>query len=554
MRAAVYAGTRNVYQDMIPSMKSLLIHSNVEKIYFLIEDDEFPYELPPEVECINISHQQWFLPETCPNMKNRCSYMVLLRVVFSKIFPHLDRILTIDNDTIVRENISELWDLDLTDYYLAGCPEYKKTTNNHIYINMGLAMLNLKKFRDDGMDDQLLYDLNTYYFNEAEQSAINQACQGHLLVLDSMYNKNNYTSPIVSKEKIMHYAATKGWQNFPLISKYRDIEIVRNQPDKFDLDIIIPHYNDVQGLRATLNSMNYGLANIIVVDDCSTQREGYEELKQEFPLVTFLQTEENGGQGVARQYGIERSSGMFITFIDAGDCLMSKEVLEHVLKTIKEHTQIYVFAYSWLNEENNCQFDDDIGTFPGKIFRREFLESYDIKFGTTKLTSYSNEDRGFMGICNCVLDYMRSYDSLRRYLPIKKVFYFRTTNENSLTHAENFYNYKLLEGLVYNGEHIVKTCKKANIPFRYVMLPITHLMVQLYGAYMKCARDCPELLEKNLINLKYFYHNVYKQYERVNQKALYFYYNKELRWLGSNTSNIYPRVNINRFIGEIKND
>ena len=29
MRAAVYAGTRNVYKDMIPSMKSLLIHSNV---------------------------------------------------------------------------------------------------------------------------------------------------------------------------------------------------------------------------------------------------------------------------------------------------------------------------------------------------------------------------------------------------------------------------------------------------------------------------------------------------------------------------------------------
>ena len=42
-------------------------------------------------------------------MKNRCSYMVLLRAAFPKIFPHLNRILTIDNDTIVRENISELW-------------------------------------------------------------------------------------------------------------------------------------------------------------------------------------------------------------------------------------------------------------------------------------------------------------------------------------------------------------------------------------------------------------------------------------------------------------
>ncbi len=39
MRAAVYCGSCNVYLDMIPSMKSLLIHSNVEKIYFLIEDD-----------------------------------------------------------------------------------------------------------------------------------------------------------------------------------------------------------------------------------------------------------------------------------------------------------------------------------------------------------------------------------------------------------------------------------------------------------------------------------------------------------------------------------
>ena len=49
--------------------------------------------------------------------------MVLLRVVFTKIFPHLDRILTIDNDTIVKHNISELWNLDITDYYFAGTTE-----------------------------------------------------------------------------------------------------------------------------------------------------------------------------------------------------------------------------------------------------------------------------------------------------------------------------------------------------------------------------------------------------------------------------------------------
>ena len=83
MKAAVYAGTKNVYEQMIPSMQSLLIHSDVDKIYFLIEDDIFPYELPAEVECINVSNQTFF-PIDGPNMKNRCSYMVLLRAAFSK--------------------------------------------------------------------------------------------------------------------------------------------------------------------------------------------------------------------------------------------------------------------------------------------------------------------------------------------------------------------------------------------------------------------------------------------------------------------------------------
>lgn len=41
---------------MLTAAKSLLIHSNVDKIYFLIEDDIFPYDTPVEIECINISN------------------------------------------------------------------------------------------------------------------------------------------------------------------------------------------------------------------------------------------------------------------------------------------------------------------------------------------------------------------------------------------------------------------------------------------------------------------------------------------------------------------
>ena len=55
MRTAVYTGTRNLYYYMVAAAKSLLAHSNVEKIYFLIEDDTFPYELPPKTSTINVS-------------------------------------------------------------------------------------------------------------------------------------------------------------------------------------------------------------------------------------------------------------------------------------------------------------------------------------------------------------------------------------------------------------------------------------------------------------------------------------------------------------------
>ena len=353
MRAAVYCGTRNVYQDMIPSMKSLLIHSNVDKIYFLIEDDEFPYELPPEVECINVSNQQWFSEETCPNMKNRCSYMVLLRVVFTKIFPHLDKILTIDNDTIVKHNISELWDLNMADYYFAGATEPQFTKGTITYINMGVAMLNLQKLRDDHMDELLLQNLNTYYYQNAEQGCINDTCQGHILAIDKSYNVNQFThkNRICTSTKIAHFAANPKWRTIPLVEKYRNIEIQRNIQDSSDVDFIIPHYNNIDGLRNTINSTFYKSfphLHVIVVDDCSTKCD-ITILEKEYPGVKFIKSKVNGGPGAARQIGINNSSSPYLMFLDAGDKVSSRLAMSNALKTVAAQNDAYIYSFSWYN-------------------------------------------------------------------------------------------------------------------------------------------------------------------------------------------------------------
>ena len=555
MRAAVYCGTRNVYYDMIPSMKSLLIHSNVDKIYFIIEDDEFPYELPPEVECINISNQQWFKPD-CINMKNRCSYMVLLRVVFCQIFPHLDRILTIDNDTIVRENISELWDLNLNNYYIAGCVEPYKTKPNLTYINMGVAMINLKKWREDGLDKKLVEDLHTYYFEETEQTAINMACQGHILVLNSMYNRNNYTNLQLGKEKIIHYAAVKNWQKLPLVEKYRNIEITRNLPDNFSLDIIIPYYNNISGLRDTLNSINYGAATITVIDDCSTKREGYEEIKKDFPNVNFLQLEHNSGPGAARQYGLEHTNNPYVTFIDTGDCITSRLAFFKAIRSIEKYSQAYVFSYTSWNGDGGTLFKKDTALLWGKIFSREFIELYHIRFNTTPECSYSNEDRGFMAPCKLILDYISTYDRIQRLCFNSDILYKRVLDKNSITQADNgsFYYFKHIPGLAHNAEHIVKVCRENNLHWQFMARLITHYLIYLYECYLRCAKEHPDNLQDNLQEIKYFYKHVYKQFELVNQDMLEVYYQKAIRSLLKYSSERIPRVNINRFLAEIRKE
>lgn len=554
MKAAVYAGTRNVYEDMIPSMKSLLIHSDVDKIYFLIEDDEFPYDLPPEVKCINVSNQIWF-PQDGPNINNRCSYMVLLRVAFSKLFPELDKILTIDNDTIVRENISDLWDIDLENYYFAGCAEPKKTNNNFLYINMGLAMVNLKKLREDHMDDKMIQALNDYYFIEAEQSCINAFCQGHILEISSEYNDSNYTKKNNHKQKIVHYAQVKNWRTLPLVSKYRNISVQRNIPNNYNLDIIIPSYNDFEGLDRTLKSLYYEdlpQISITVIDDCSDNFD-LNEFKEVYPAVNFIKLEKNSGPGAARQKGIELTYNPYIMFIDAGDYIISKICLIDILQTIKEKSKNYIFSWSWINGEFNTYFNDK-NLLPEKVFKREFLEIYNIKFNTTPECSYSNEDRGFLGICNLILNTLKLSEKTTYYFSSELPIYFRVFREDSITHKDDFYLTKHIKGLCYNMVYLTKECEQKEVNKILIAKKLAEIIIMLYKELLSVSKKNPEYLSENLEAIKFFYKNAFKTYEYVNKNQVLQLFSLNVKQLLQLTSPSFPSINMNRFIKSLKEE
>ena len=221
-RVVVYCGTENVYDSMVISAKTLLSTTHVDKIYFLTEHDTFPMEIPPVIENVNVKNQKWFT-ETCPNRNNPWTYMCLMRAVFTKMFPEHSKVLSLDIDVAVNEDISALWDYDISDYYLAGVPEIDRPQKD--YINFGVVMMNLDKLRADKKDDEIIKALNTSHYDCPEQSCFSEKCAGKILLLPSDYNyaPNMHLTEEPETEKITHYAGIKYWKHLGKFRKMASI-------------------------------------------------------------------------------------------------------------------------------------------------------------------------------------------------------------------------------------------------------------------------------------------------------------------------------------------
>lgn len=89
------------------------------------------------------------------------------------------------------------------------------------------------------------------------------------------------------------------------------------------LSVIIPMYNCGNVITRCLDSIDYPQAEIIVVDDGSTD-DGAKIVMQyanKHSNVCLLQ-KKNGGVSSARNMGIEKAQGMYIMFVDADDYIV----------------------------------------------------------------------------------------------------------------------------------------------------------------------------------------------------------------------------------------
>lgn len=209
-KTIIYAATRNLYRDMIPAVNSAYLNSNAE-VVLLLEDDYNPFITNANV--INVSRQNFFRKDG-PNALRRWTYMVLMKTALTELFPDRERVLMLDCDTIVREDLTDLWRIDMTDYYYGMVKQKDDGRGGRFkwgsYYNAGVLLCNLEKLRD-GKENEIRAALNNVPYDYPEQDAINHLCEGQILELPARYNSCKYNIPD-EEEYINHYAADPNWR------------------------------------------------------------------------------------------------------------------------------------------------------------------------------------------------------------------------------------------------------------------------------------------------------------------------------------------------------
>ncbi len=107
------------------------------------------------------------------------------------------------------------------------------------------------------------------------------------------------------------------------------------------ISVIVPVYNVKPWIGRCLDSImaqTYPCLEIIVVDDGSTDGSGRicEEYAARDKRIQVLHLPENRGPSAARNQGIVKAKGAYLSFIDSDDCA-KPDLLEKLYRNLVEH-------------------------------------------------------------------------------------------------------------------------------------------------------------------------------------------------------------------------
>ena len=337
-----------------------------------------------------------------------------------------------------------------------------------------------------------------------------------------------------------------------------------------NIDVIIPAYNvpDQILFRCLASIACQDIVSeieVTVVDDASTQQ-NYASVIQNFDSVlkiNLLRYEENGGPGVARQYGIDHTSNGYLAFIDADDTFNGAFALKALRNGIEMNNGLYHMCVGVFDEVHEDGIQDGTGPILmaheqdmvwmfGKLYRRSFIDRYNIHFHES---SRANEDNGF----NTLIRLCSSDQEQINFIPAH-VYYWHE-NPNSITRINDCqYSYGGSErdsfyGYVENMIFAIKEAKKRKPYNGFITMWAVSCLLNIYEYYIECVGRAPEHAQNNWKWCKRYYDEIYSAIEPdISNDILSQHYNDVMRnaYMGDKLNGIIPCMGIFEFIEKLK--
>lgn len=338
------------------------------------------------------------------------------------------------------------------------------------------------------------------------------------------------------------------------------------------IDVIIPAYNVPDNIlfRCLASIACQDIVSdleVTIVDDASTEQ-NYAKVAKHFEdimKINILRYDINGGPGVARQYGIDHTSNGYMTFIDADDTFNGAFALKALRNSIEMNNGMYIMSVGVFDEvhEANLQpgdgpvlmpHDRDLIWMFGKMYKRSFIDRYNIRFHET---SRANEDNGF----NTLIRLCCSDQEQINFIPAH-VYYWHE-NLNSITRANDCqYSYggsirDSFYGFVENMIYAIKEAKKRRPYNGFINMWAVNCMLNIYEYYVECYARAQEHAENNFKWCKRYYNEIYKDLENEIPKDIFAQqYNDIMRnaYVGDKLNGIIPHIGIYEFLESLKEE
>lgn len=336
------------------------------------------------------------------------------------------------------------------------------------------------------------------------------------------------------------------------------------------IDVIIPAYNvpDHILFRCLSSIACQDIApdlHVTIVDDASTEQ-NYSNVAKYFESILkidILRYEINRGPGVARQYGIDHTSNGYFTCIDADDTFNGSFALKALRNGIELNDGLYQMCVGVFDEVHEAGLkpgegpllmahEQDMIWMFGKLYRRSFIDKYNIRFHET---SRANEDNGF----NTLIRLCSSDQEQINFIPAH-VYYWHES-PNSITRANDCqYSYGSSErdsfyGYVENMIYAIKEAKKRKPYNGFITMWTVQCMLNIYEYYIECFARANEHAAKNFKWCQRYYNEVYKPIENdISNEILAQHYNEIMRnaYMGNKLEGIIPCMGIFEFIEKLK--